>query len=253
MAPLDESKRLERLQERQREWEEAWRQACEKREKAGVRKKNPQSILPRIVVTEYEFVLTCDEHVNSSDQSCDIYTEECYKVICRPVQYVSDENIKTRSVLKQRFQHEEPTTGVCVPYTALGSTNEVTAGLEKKPESIKPPAKESRSFDPHVSLETENSKDFEDNTRLDKLRGECTAENNVNSISGENAGIIECDENASKIDIMRDSILMTSCSSSGSSLDSGIPDMRLADNTGRSTMNFKNRESACTRLKTHKS
>ena len=195
--------------------------------------------------------------MNTSDQSCDIYTEECYKVICRPVQYVSDENIKTRSVSKQRFQNREPTNGVCDPYTGLSCTNEVSVGLEREPESFKPPLKESRNFDPHVSLETENIKDFETNTRLEhtgKLGGECTTENNVDSLPGENAGIIECDENASKIDITQDFFLVTSCSFSRSSLDSGIPDMRMADNTGTVvTMNFKIRERIyTTRVKMHK-
>ena len=99
--------------------------------------------------------------------------------------------------------------------------------MEKETESFKPPAKKSRSFDPHISLETENVKNFKDNTRLkhtDKLRGECTTENNADSPPGENAGIIERDENAPKIGITQDSFLVTSCSSSGSSLDSGIPD-----------------------------
>lgn len=247
MAPLDQSRRLERLQERQREWEEAWRLACERREKAGERKKNPRNLLPRIVVTEYEFVFTCDEHVNTNCQSCDIYTEESYKVVCRPVECLSDENMKTRSVLKQRFQNGEPTAGIY-------DTKKVAADFnrsEKEPESFKSSANESRSFDPHGSLETE--KDFEDNTRLDhtdKIRGEYIPENRPDSPKGENSGITECDENASKSDVTQGSLLVTSLNSPGSSLDSGIPDMRMADETGTVplSMSCMIRASATTRV-----
>ena len=184
-------------------------------------------MLPRIVVTEYEF--TCDEHVNTNYQSCDIYTEESYNVVCRPVECLSDENMKTRSVLKQRFQNGEPTAGTC-------DTKKVAADFnrsEKEPESFESSVNESRNFDPHGSLETE--KDFEDNTRMDhtdKIRGEYIPENGADSPKCETSSLTECDENASKSDVTQGSLLATTLNSSRSSLDSGIPDMRMSDETG---------------------
>lgn len=86
MAPLDESRRLERLQERQREWEEAWDRLTSERRERAILKKGPENQLPLIIVTEYEFVCAAhDEHGNTHEQSRATYFEESYQVICRQI------------------------------------------------------------------------------------------------------------------------------------------------------------------------
>jgi hypothetical protein len=233
LAPLNnEAQRLERLQERherQREWEEAWKLACERREKAG-RKKNPRNILPQIIVTDYEFVYTCDEHVNTSNQSRDLYFEESYHVVCRPVQYISDENLKTQflSNRMQGFQNKKPTPGFCVPYTGFDPTENVTTSFDLS-------EKEAESF------ATTETREYEPYTRLDytdKIPGELPPGNRVDFPRDENAGIKECDGSTSESSITQDSLLVTSYTCSGSSLDTVVAEVRMteeikhADNTG---------------------
>lgn len=228
----NEAQRLEKLQERherQREWEEAWKLACERREKAG-RKKNPRNILPQIIVTDYEFVYTCDEHVNTSNQSRDLYFEERYHVVCRPVQYISDENLKTQflSNRMQGFQNKEPTPGFCVPYTGFDPTENVTTSFDLS-------EKEAESF------ATTETREYEPYTRLDytdRIPGELPPGNRVHFRRDENAGIKECDGSTSESSITQGSLLVTSYTCSGSSLDTVVAEVRMteeikhADNTG---------------------
>ncbi|XP_028396959.1 uncharacterized protein LOC114520825 [Dendronephthya gigantea] len=83
LAPLDQTRRLERLQERQREWEEAWDKLASERRERTTQKKSPENLLPQIIVTEYEFVWAShDEH---GEESCAMYLEESYQVICRQI------------------------------------------------------------------------------------------------------------------------------------------------------------------------
>ena len=233
MPPLNEAQRLERLRKRQREWEEAWRQACERQEKAGM-KKNPRNAFPRIIVTDYEFVFACDEYVNTNDRSSDMYFEESYQVICRPVQCISDENLRRQPLPKLMQEFQEPMPKVCDPYTGLDPTDNVTT-------SFNPSERATEIFVPYGNFETNETMDSEAYPILDhtdKIPGELPPIKRVDSPRGENAGIKECDESASENNITEDPLLVTSYTSSGSSLETVIAEIHLieeikqADNTG---------------------
>lgn len=203
---MNEPQRQERLRERQREWEEAWRVACERREKEPEKKTSPQVILPRITVTEYEFVYECNDHENTSNQSCDVYYEESYQVICRPVYTISDENIKkqTLSKRKQRLQNSE--TNACGTSKVFSSAKD-----------------ESRSF---VYTQTGNYNLHARVSNTENISGETVPVNTSGSLPDDD---VDTKENDDK----QVSALLTSYTSSGSSFEKlGSNEIRQANNTG---------------------
>ena len=226
MPPLNDAQRLVRLRERQHEWEEAWRQACEKQEKCG-RIRNAQNILPRILVTEYEFVFACDEHVDTNSQPCDIYFEESYEVVCRPVQYISDEDLKRQSRSKQMQRFQDLASGICDPHNELARTDNVTT-----------------SFDPSKKEQEENfltteSKNCDAYPRLDHTEVTTPNGKRVDSPRGKNVGPQECDESMPESNNAEDPLLVKSYTSSGSSFETVVAEMiKQADNTGIAVQMF---------------
>ena len=173
--------------------------------------------------------------MNINDQSCKIYFEEEYQVICRPVQHISDDNlVQNQKMMPKVFDTDtelNPSRNVPRNFDNTRKQNEVIN------ETLNPAGKDSRSFDTYGSFKppqpTTTNVDNTDITDGDFIPG-----NAADALQGENTGTQEHDSSASEGDNTKGSLLMTSYTNSGSSLENVIREVRLmaeikqADNTG---------------------